>query len=313
MWGRGSLLPRLYRDNPAVTSDSTRLRALLVRCLVAVPVWLVAALTVNLCVELVRRLGLGWDSHAYWLAWHGPMYDAAPNTVDAYLYSPAFAQAFWPLAQLPWPVACAITVAAPAGALAWLLRPLGAFWAIPLWLIGLAETLSGNIFWLLALCALWGLKHPWLWAVPALTKVTPALGPVWFAVRREWRQLGVSVGATALVVAVSYAISPELWSQWLTFLTDNAGGAGHGLGSAFSLPLVVRLPLALALVVAGALTGRRWLLPVAMVVATPVTSIACWVVLAAIPRIQRDRLQRDQPAPLAARVRDRVQGAANRP
>ena len=109
-----------------------------------VMVWLVAVLTVNLCVELVRKLGLGWDSHAYWLAWRGPMYDAAPNTVDAFLYTPAFAQLFWPLAQLPWPVACAVTVALPAFALAYLLRPLGVSWALPLWLIGLAETLSGQ-------------------------------------------------------------------------------------------------------------------------------------------------------------------------
>ncbi len=262
-----------------------------------VMVWLVAVLTVNLCVELVRKLGLGWDSHAYWLAWRGPMYDAAPNTVDAFLYTPAFAQLFWPLAQLPWPVACAVTVALPAFALAYLLRPLGVSWALPLWLIGLAETLSGNIFWLMALCALWGLNRPWLWAVPALTKVTPALGPVWFVARREWRNLGTSVAATVAVVAVSFVISPALWSQWFEFVTSHVGAAGAGLGSAWTLPLVARAPMAVAIVVWGALTNRRWALPVAMMVATPVTSIACWVLLAAIPRLVQADPSSASPTP----------------
>ncbi len=275
-----------------MTQDSNRLRTVVGHALAAVVAWLVAALTVNLCVELVRKLGLGWDSHAYWLAWRGPMYDAAPNNVDAFLYSPAFAQLFWPLAQLPWPVACAITVALPGLALGYLLRPLGLFWALPLWTIGLAETLSGNIFWLLALCALWGLNRPWLWAVPALTKVTPALGPIWFAARREWRSLGTSVAATVAVVAVSFAISPDLWAQWFDFLFQHVGTTNAGLGSAWTLPLVARAPMAVAVVVWGALTNRRWALPVAMMVATPVTSIACWVLLAAIPRL----VQAPQPA-----------------
>ena len=286
-----------------VTTEHRTLRALLVRALTAVPVWLVAALTVNLVIGLVKDLGLGWDAHAYWSAWRGPMYDAAPNTLDAFLYSPAFAQLYWPLAQLPWPVACTIAVAAPAIALAYLLRPLGLFWAVPLWTIGLAETLSGNIFWLLALVALWGLERPWLWAVPALTKVTPALGPVWFAARREWRQLGISVAATVLVVAVSFAISPGLWGQWFDFLRDNVGDSRQGLGSAGALPLLVRLPLAIAVVVWGALTNRRWALPVAMMLSTPVTSIACWVLLAAIPRLStRASVPTDDRSPAPARA-----------
>jgi hypothetical protein len=52
------------------------------------------------------RIGMiGADSHAYWMAARLPetWYTRPPQYRDAHLYSPAFAQALWPLAQLPWP------------------------------------------------------------------------------------------------------------------------------------------------------------------------------------------------------------------
>lgn len=272
--------------------------------------WLLALATTNLCVLMAREYGLGWDSHAYWLAWHGPMYTTGPATPLAYLYSPAFAQLVWPLAQLPWPVFCAVTMALPAVAITWLLRPVRWFWAAPLWVIGLSEVLSGNIFWALALVALRGLDRPWLWVLPALTKVTPCLGPVWFAARGQWRALRACLGSLALVVAVSYAISPAAWADWVRFLLDHVHETSQPLGSQLSLPLVVRLPLALVLVGFAARTDRRWLLPVAMAVATPVTGIACWVVLAAIPRLRQEAAARTQsPGARGAQVADGAQVA----
>lgn len=53
------------------------------------------------------------------------MYGLPPNTADAYLYSPAFAQLIWPLAQLPWPLFVAAGAVAGFALYAWLLRPLG--------------------------------------------------------------------------------------------------------------------------------------------------------------------------------------------
>src|SRR5450759_2725088 len=48
---------------------------------------------------------IGADSHAYWMAVRFPQtwYANPPGYRDAFLYSPAFAQALWPLGQLPWP------------------------------------------------------------------------------------------------------------------------------------------------------------------------------------------------------------------
>ena len=70
--------------------------------------------------------GIGWDAHAYYVAWYGGLYEELPGSVDAYNYSPLFAQVIWPLTLLPWPVFCAVFVGAAAAGVAWLLRPLPA-------------------------------------------------------------------------------------------------------------------------------------------------------------------------------------------
>ena len=68
--------------------------------------WLLAFACVLQVAMRVSSFGWGWDARAYWLAWHGPMYTTAPDSMGAYLYSPAFAQAIWPLAVAPWPAFC---------------------------------------------------------------------------------------------------------------------------------------------------------------------------------------------------------------
>ena len=56
---------------------------------------------------------------------------------------------------------------------------------------------------------------------------------------------------------------------------------------AIVFPLVVRFPLALALAVVAARTNRAWLLPVAMVLASPVVGWGTFALLAAIPRLRQ--------------------------
>lgn len=263
--------------------------------------WLMGGALVWLTWQDSQLSRLGRDSHAYWQAWQGgsSLYSSAPGTVDAYNYSPAFAQLLWPLAQLPWPVfGILFSVAATVG-LAHLLRPLGWAWVFPLLLCCAPEIMSGNIFWVLGLVAAYGLRETggWaaLWAFALLTKVTPGLGPLWFAVRREWRPLAVSVVATLAVVLVSWLLMPTAWHDWYTFLTTNGGGSKVTTGSPLAPPLVYRLPVALALLVWAAHTNRRWGVPVAMVLATPVTGIAAFTMLAAIPRL----LDREVTSPQA--------------
>ena len=133
-------------------------------------------------VAMCAEYGIGWDAHAYYVAWSGGLYEALPGSVDAYNYSPLFAQVIWPLTLLPWPVFCAAPRGCGgrrdrlAGAPAALVLAVGA------WLACLPEILSGNVFWLLALMAVVGFSHASAWCVAAFTKILPCVGPVWFLV-----------------------------------------------------------------------------------------------------------------------------------
>jgi len=112
-----------------------------------------------------------------------------------------------------------------------------------------------------------GFRWPAVWAFVLLTKVTPGIGLLWFAVRREWRSLGIALGATVLVVAVSAALMPGAWADWLALLVRLAGR--EGTWAAVPIPFLVRLPFAVAVVVWGALTDRRWTVPVGGMLALP--------------------------------------------
>lgn len=254
------------------------------------------AVLLVMCATLtLPSVNFGADSHAYWLAARRISYGAGPMSTDAYLYSPAFAQVLHPVASLPWPWFAILWSSLLGLTLAWLLAPLRA-WAMPLWVAGLPEVLSGNVFILLAAVAALGLRSRSAWAFAALTKVSLCLGPVWFAVRREWRSLGVSLAVPGVVAAVSFALSPHRWVQWVTFLGAQASQTSHPLGAPIWPPLVVRVPLALIVVALGAKTGRRWTLPVGMVLASPVLWMGTFTMLAAVPRLRGSELDQPDPA-----------------
>jgi Glycosyltransferase family 87 len=140
-----------------------------------------------------------------------------------------------------------------------------------------------------------------------LTKVTPGVGLLWFVVRREWRSLAIALGTTAAIAAVSIVLAPAAWAQWPGVLAGIAGRAGTW--AAVPIPLVVRLPFAVALVVWGARTDRRWTVPVASMLALP----ALWyggfsMLLAVLPL-----LPARTPAELAERIRRGWHGRSPRP
>jgi hypothetical protein len=239
---------------------------------------------------------LGGDAHAYWLTgqeWYIP-YEIAPNRNDAFLYSPAFAQLIRPLTWLPWPAFLTIRICAEASAFLWLLKPLGWRWALPLVLWCSPELVIGNILGFLGLALVFGIVRPWTWAAMFLTKPVFGLGSVWFAARREWGHLGLALASTALVTAVSVAFDPEAWSRWISFLASSA----HGSTST----LLARAVIALVVVMLAARTQRPWLLPCALLVATPVFAGApSLTILAAIPRLVRSGGSRKRtPSPSAA-------------
>ena len=129
------------------------------------------------------------------------------------------------------------------------------------------ELVGGNISLLLAVAMVVGFRWPAAWAFVLLTKVTPGIGLLWFAVRGEWRSLGIALGATALVVAASALIMPGAWIEWLELLVRLAGR--DGTWAAVPIPFLVRLPIAISVVVWGARTDRRWTVPAAGMIALP--------------------------------------------
>lgn len=186
------------------------------------------------------------------------------NTIGAYPYSPAFAQLVWPLDLLPW----TLFVAAWTAILIW------AAWAITgpeLFLLGLAvgamEIAGGNVSLLLTLAIVAGFRWPATWAFVLLTKITPGIGLLWFALRREWRSLGIALGATAAVVGVSLVLLPGAWADWIALLAANSGKGGTW--AAIPVPLVVRGPIGVALLIWGAPRNQRWVVPVAAMLALP--------------------------------------------
>ncbi|WP_407651915.1 glycosyltransferase family 87 protein [Arthrobacter sedimenti] len=222
------------------------------------------------------------------------MYTTAPGTPDAYLYSPAFAQAVWPLAQLPWTIFVLLCTVGLGAGLAWLLKPLGWKWGFPLWLAGLPEIISGNIFILMAMVAVAGFSRPESWAFVALTKITPCVGPVWFLVRGEWANLARASITIAIIIGLSAGFAPGLWHEWFVFLINHFGESTGPIGSPFMPPPAVRIPIGIALVAWGALRDKRWCVPVAMVLCTPVLWLGSFTLLAALPRIhaaQRENVE----------------------
>jgi uncharacterized protein YjeT (DUF2065 family) len=138
----------------------------------------------------------------------------------------------------------------------------------------------GNVNFLLAAAIVFGFRFPSLWALPVLTKVTLGVGMLWFPARREWRSLAVALGTIAIIVGVSFALYPTAWVDWFAFLASSSDRSQW---------LLARLASAVILLVFGAATGRRWLVPVAVWIAQPNVIINSWVILlAAVPLRERE-------------------------
>jgi hypothetical protein len=133
--------------------------------------------------------------------------------------------------------------------------------------VTLIELEVGNIHFLLAAAVYIGMRYPAVWAFVLLTKVTPGVGLVWFLVRREWRSLAIALGATALIVGVSFVMVPGHWVDWIGSLVGNA--RQQWPYPLFPVPLAVRLVAAAALIAWGARTDRRWTLIVGTTLAIP--------------------------------------------
>jgi Glycosyltransferase family 87 len=151
------------------------------------------------------------------------------------------------------------------------------------------DILRGNIHVFLAAMIVLALRYPAAWAFGILTKVTPGIGLVWHAVRREWRALAFAAGTTGVIVSVSYVAAPDLWAEWIGLLTENAGATARI--QVIPLPLAIRLPIAVVVIAVGGLTSRAWLLPIGVMLGLPNVWTSSTALLAAVPALWKWRRQ----------------------
>jgi hypothetical protein len=170
--------------------------------------------------------------------------------------------------HLPFEAFAAIWRAILLAVFVWLAGPLAA----PIMFLPpvASEINAGNIQILLAAAIVVGFRGPagWTagWAFVLLTKVSPGVGLLWFALRRRWRDLAIALGATAAIAAVTFALWPDRWLAWLNLLV--AGGSPPPLAP-YYLPYLPRLAAAAAIVVIAGWRGWRWPVVVAAMLALP--------------------------------------------
>jgi hypothetical protein len=158
---------------------------------------------------------------------------------------------------------------------------MGVLWLLPL--TPLTDTLYyGNVTIIYAALIVVGFRFPAAWSFMLLTKVTPGIGLLWFAVRREWGRLAVALGVTGAIVTISWLLTPNLWAEWFSVLASSSAQPAQGF-RALPLPLIPRLVVAALIITWGARTDRRWTVPVAVTIASPIVWIGALAILAAVP------------------------------
>lgn len=225
---------------------------------------------------------LGYDAFSYWSIDLDDLYGRTVGNnfaLGAFRYAPPIAFLFAPLGWLPWWLFLWFWGAVMIGTTLWL----GGRWALVLLALPpvALELYHGNVHLLMAAAIALGFRHPWTWAFVVLTKITPGVGLLWFAVRREWRSLAIATGATVAVSVVSAIVAPNLWQAWVDSLISNLNEPQH-----YSVPpaLPIRLPLAALIVTWGARTDRPWAVPVAATLGLPIIwPHGLCVALAAVP------------------------------
>lgn len=195
----------------------------------------------------------------------------APN----YTYTPVLTQILEPFRWLGWDAFRTVWIFAGYAALAYLVGPwLGILLVIAYFPPLVWEFDVGNVNLFIAVAIWAGFRYPALWAVVILLKPPLALGLLWFAVRGEWRPLGVAISTTAAVAAASFAIAPGLWFDYVKTVPGF-------VDTATTVPAVwwpLRLVVATILVAWGARHAQHWSVALGAIMAHPLSSLSGWVV-----------------------------------
>jgi hypothetical protein len=247
----------------------------------------------------------GFDARSYWDYTMADPYALTHGSLGSFVYSPVIARLFAPFSALDWGTFLVFWTAALLATGLWLGGWRGAGWRRFGWLYVLAfppvavELYHGNVHLLIAAAIALGFRWPATWSFVLLSKVTPGVGLLWFAVRREWRSLAIALGVTLVIVVISLVVDGGLWAQWVD--RDLLSSLRQPPNQPqLPIPLLIRLPVAAGLVVWGARTDRRWTVPAAAALAMPVLWFSAFSVLAAIPALDRPELRERRKEPEAA-------------
>ena len=245
--------------------------------------WLCLGFVFFVVIPLVHSLG--YDAFAYWSIDPSDLYGRAmDNTaaLGALRYTPPFALLSLPFTLLPWWLFIWLYGALMLAALTWL----GGRWTLVMLALPpvALELYHGNVHLLIAAAIVLGFRYPWSWAFVVLTKVTPGIGLIWFAVRREWRSLAIALAATGLCALLAFVIWPNSWSEWSAMIISNLN-----VPAPYTAPYPwVRIAAAAVLVAWGGLTDRPWTVAIAAMLALPTLSpLGVSVALGAVPLLRR--------------------------
>jgi len=126
------------------------------------------------------------------------------------------------------------------------------------------------------------------------------VGLLWFLVRREWRPFAIAVGVSAALALVSAILQPGLWPAWIDYVLRTGVAPDVGTAAWVPIPLLIRLPAAVLLVVWGARTNPAWTVPVSAMLALPVLwMVGLSMVLGAVALLRRPALATRAPATAA--------------
>jgi Glycosyltransferase family 87 len=229
----------------------------------------------------------GSDAHAYWNFTPAQPYSGLEGDSGVFMYSPVAALASLPFHLMPFNVFRLLMIAVDMACLIYLTGS----WALAMLALYpvTLDVSAGNIHLLLAVAIVLGFRYPALWAILVLTKVTPGVGLLWFAVRREWRSLAVALGVTGALALGSLIVEPGWWRTWIATLaaSNNCSGTCPVGPVLLPIPVPPRLVAAALIVTWGAWTNRRWTVPVAAMLALPVVWWMSLPMLLAIVPLER--------------------------
>lgn len=235
------------------------------------------------------------DAFAYWTAGRHllagePIYGLFAGAHGAYLYPPPLAQAVAPLSLLPLAAFVWGWRAAELLALRWIVgswRNAGIGLLVFPALLGELEAGNVNLFVAAAVAA--SIRGDGRWLGPAALTKFAALAAVPAAIVHGRRRALAGLAVAAAIVALSFALDPSLWREYVAFLPLAGDPSNQFYNVGRLIPTEVRF-LAAGLSAIAAVRAPI-LSPIAVTLATPVLwfhnlsiLVAC---VAAVPRLLR--------------------------